>query len=213
MPAQGTKERLMRAAEIVFARDGIHAARLRDIYALAEQRNPSALHYHFGSRMGLVEAIMLRHQDVIDAEMAPRLDALERRAEISVRDIIEVPCRLIATRLETPSGRDFLRIIPQLMHTLGIGVRVGTPSPITAQSRRVLHLLEDRLSHLPASVRRERLVVFTLMISSIFANRAQLVASGAAPSIEAQMFVSHATDVISGALCAPHTTDPVPPAE
>lgn len=203
----------MRAAEIVFARDGIHAARLRDINALAGQRNPSALHYHFGSRMGLVEAIMLRHQDVIDVEMAARLDALERRAEISVREIVEVPCRLMATRLETPSGRDFLRVIPQLMHALGINVRTGTPGPITVQNQRVLGLLDERLSHLPASVRRERLVVFILMISSIFANRAQLVASGAVPSLEPQAFVAHAADVISGALCAPHTSGPARPAE
>ena len=202
-----TKERMMRAGEIVFARDGIHAARLGEINELAGQRNSSALHYHFGSRMGLVEAIMLRHQEVIDAGITTGLDLLEARPEVSIRDIVEIPCRFLATQLETPSGRDFLRIVPQLMHTLGIGVRLGTPRPITAQSQRVLRLLDDQLSHLPASVRRERLVVYILMISSLFANQAQLIASGAAPSLEGPRFVSHAADVISSALCAPDTSE------
>ena len=97
-----TRERLLRAAEIVFARDGIHAARVRDIHKLARQRNPSALHYHFGSRLGLVEAIMLRHQDVIDAEYAAKLDALEARGDFSVRDVVAIAVRPIAARLDTP---------------------------------------------------------------------------------------------------------------
>ena len=201
-----TRERLLRAAEIVFARDGIHAARVRDINKLARQRNPSALHYHFGSRLGLVEAIMLRHQDVIDAEYAEKLDALEARGDFSLRDVVEVAVRPIAARLETPSGRDFLRIIPQLAHALGASLRKGAPSPVTAQSRRILRLLDERLSHLPEEVRRERLVVFVLMIGNIAANRAQLIAAGRTPALGTPRFVQHFIDVIDSALRAPDTT-------
>lgn len=196
----------MRAAEIVFARDGIEAARVRDINELAGQRNSSALHYHFGSRLGLVEAIMLQHQDAVDAELAASLDALEAKGDSSVREILELAIRFEATQLETDSGRDFLRIVPQLMHTLGASLRRGHPAPVTAQGRRILQLLEARLSHLPEAVRRERLVVYILMISSIFANRAQLIASGVVPALDTPRFVTHFVDVLDGALCAPDTT-------
>ncbi len=61
-----TKDRLLDAAQRLFARDGVQGARIREINELAGQRNPSALHYHFGSRMAVVEAILLRYQSAID---------------------------------------------------------------------------------------------------------------------------------------------------
>lgn len=72
-----TKELLLDAAEQLFARYGIHGTRVREINEMAGQRNPSALHYHFGSRGGLVTAIMLRHQSEIDKIVERRLDELE----------------------------------------------------------------------------------------------------------------------------------------
>src|SRR5690349_12666771 len=84
-----TKQRLLRAGEQLFARDGIYRARIRDINALAGQRNSSALHYHFGSRDGLANAIMFGHQAEIDAEVERGLDALEAEGEEpSARDVL-----------------------------------------------------------------------------------------------------------------------------
>ena len=117
-----------------------------------------------------------------------------------------IAVRPIAARLETPSGRDFLRIIPQLAHALGASLRKGAPSPATAQARRILRLLDERLSYLPEDVRRERLVVFVLMISNIAANRAQLIAAGRTPRLDTPRFVQHFIDVIDSALRAPDTT-------
>ena len=52
-----TKDRLLDAAQRLFARDGVQGARIRQINDLAGQLNPSALHYHFGSRMAVLEAL------------------------------------------------------------------------------------------------------------------------------------------------------------
>ena len=71
-----TRARLLRAGERLFAEHGIHQVRLREINALAGQRNSSALHYHFGSREGLVEAILSEHQNAMDGDVRPALDAL-----------------------------------------------------------------------------------------------------------------------------------------
>jgi 1-hydroxy-2-naphthoate dioxygenase len=71
-----TRARLLRAGERLFAELGIHQVRLREINALAGQRNSSALHYHFGSREGLVEAILSEHQTAMDHDVRPALDAL-----------------------------------------------------------------------------------------------------------------------------------------
>ena len=78
MTERSTKDRLLDAAQRLFARDGVHGARIRDINALAGQRNPSALHYHFGSREALLEAILARYQRDVDINVAAALDRLER---------------------------------------------------------------------------------------------------------------------------------------
>ena len=52
-----TREKLLRAAEYLFARQGLDVP-IRDIHAPPRQRNASALHYHFGGKRELVLAIL-----------------------------------------------------------------------------------------------------------------------------------------------------------
>lgn len=52
-----TRERLIITAERLFAEEGIDSVSLRSINQEAQQKNVSALHYHFGSREALIQAI------------------------------------------------------------------------------------------------------------------------------------------------------------
>ncbi|WP_331446155.1 helix-turn-helix domain-containing protein [Streptomyces xanthochromogenes] len=74
-----TREKLIRAAEEVFAAQGVDGAQLRDIVKLAGQSNPSAVQYHFGSRAGLLDAVMTgrqrRTEGVLEALLAERVQA------------------------------------------------------------------------------------------------------------------------------------------
>ena len=65
--ATATRERMVDAATKLFARRGIHSVTTRELNEAAGQRNASALHYHFGSREGLLREILARHQSRIDA--------------------------------------------------------------------------------------------------------------------------------------------------
>ncbi|WP_340317597.1 TetR/AcrR family transcriptional regulator [Rhizorhabdus argentea] len=53
-----TKEAMIVAAERRFALHGLEGVSLRQIALDAHQRNESAAHYHFGSREGLIRAIL-----------------------------------------------------------------------------------------------------------------------------------------------------------
>ena len=55
-----TREKLIRAAEYLFARHGFDVP-IRDIQDRAGQRNATALQYHFGGKRELVWAIIERH--------------------------------------------------------------------------------------------------------------------------------------------------------
>lgn len=208
-----TKQRLRLAGERLFAREGIHRVRLREINELAGQRNPSALHYHFGSRDGLVNAILLAHQAAMDEALKPRLDEMESGATPNgIREIVQATVGPLAAELKSESGRDFLRIIPQVLDTVSLNVRGGAPPPGAGsiQPGRTLALLDRRIEHLPEGLRRERLVAYVLILTSLMAERAQLVESGVATSLDHEQFVTHVTDVLTSVLGGPSTVTPYP---
>ena len=113
-----TKDQLIRAGEKLFARHGVHAVTVRELNEVAGQRNASALHYHFGSREGLLRAIVERHQARVDVERARRLEALD--GEPDVRTLVELVLAPLAEELRSASGRDYLRIVPQLLDMPGL---------------------------------------------------------------------------------------------
>ena len=53
-----TKMGLLLAAERLFATQGIAATTIRQINTEAGQKNSSAIHYHFGSRDAILDAII-----------------------------------------------------------------------------------------------------------------------------------------------------------
>ena len=198
-----TKEELLDAAEQLFARDGIHGARIREINALAGQRNPSALHYHFGSRRGLVEAIMLRHQSEIDKVVERRLDDLEAAGTAEVDEIIAAVIEPTLARLRTASGRAWARILPQILGTLSENVRRGIVEPSTPQSHRILQLLKARMAHLPEAMQRERLVDYILVLSALVAERAHELDSTRRPTLSNAQFARHLVGVLVAVVNAP----------
>lgn len=87
--SEDTRRRLMEAGERLFGERGIYGVTLKEINAAAGQRNESALHYHFGSRAGLVSAILKNRVAMIDDRRLEALEQLERRGGIySVREVL-----------------------------------------------------------------------------------------------------------------------------
>ncbi len=199
-----TKVRLVRAGEQVFARDGIHGARIRDINELAGQRNSSALHYPFGSRLGLVSAILYGHQADIDTVVEARLDALPASDDgPSVHDVVAAVVTPMVAKLSTESGLDWARIVPQMMPIVSANLRRGLLRPTTPQSDRVVALLNARLIHLDEVIRRERLVDYSIILTALIAERAHVLARDEEPALDEARFTAHLVDLLSNALTAP----------
>lgn len=204
----------MRAGEHLFARQGIDGTRIGDINQLAGQRNPSAVHYHFDSKQGLVRAILRRHQEIVEIEASRKLDELALRGtEPSARDLIEAMVRPLCRELETSSGRDFLRIVPPFLEQLDPNLRRGVAHPVTFQSGRLLGLLETRLGRLPEAVRRERLVAYALVLTNILSERARQLENGEPAPLDAEQFVTHVLDVTEAVVTAPSHIEAMEEAE
>jgi AcrR family transcriptional regulator len=65
-----TKNKILDAAEILFADTGFNGTSLREITSTAGV-NLAAVNYHFGSKKELIKAVMSRYMD----ELAPRLES------------------------------------------------------------------------------------------------------------------------------------------
>ncbi len=96
-----TKQRLIEAAEALFADEGFDRVSVRDITNKAGA-NVAAVNYHFGSREGLVAVVMARYINPVTEERLARLDALERRTggkPLAVEEILEAFIRPFTTQI------------------------------------------------------------------------------------------------------------------
>ena len=88
------KQRLLAAAEQLFAEKGFESVAVRDVTQLAKA-NVAAVNYHFGSRDGLVALVIARHLAPLNQERLEWLDVLERKAPGKVVPIEEIIHALI----------------------------------------------------------------------------------------------------------------------
>jgi len=74
-----TKDRILGAAEELFAQHGFAGTSLREVTSRADV-NIAAVNYHFGSKDNLINEVFRRRMDVMSAQ---RLDALRDAVECS----------------------------------------------------------------------------------------------------------------------------------
>ena len=72
-----TKLELMYAAEILFGQKGIKNTSHRDIINITNQKNISAISYHFQDLQGLVRALLEFRMSIVDADREEILRELE----------------------------------------------------------------------------------------------------------------------------------------
>lgn len=116
MQPSDTKQRLLDAAEQLFARHGYHCTSLRKVTNEAGV-NLAAVSYHFGSKEALVEAIFERRLQPLNEERFARLAAVEATAagegrrpsvEEVLRAFVEPTLRF---RDSAPGARYFMHLI------------------------------------------------------------------------------------------------------
>jgi AcrR family transcriptional regulator len=115
-PSAQTRKRILDTAERLFGERGVAAVSLRDINRAAGI-SQGVLHYHFGGRDALVEAILERALPAINAERRRMYEALVAAGKPpAARDVMEILCLPLARLAigRQPAGRRFLRCLGRL---------------------------------------------------------------------------------------------------
>lgn len=119
-----TRERLLDAAERLFAEQGVARTSLRQLTAEAGA-NLAAVHYHFGSKLELVRAVFERRLDPLNAERLQRLAAAQAAAgdgPVPLREIL-VAFLEPALRFGQGPGSAFFTMIARAHVTPDPGMR------------------------------------------------------------------------------------------
>jgi AcrR family transcriptional regulator len=104
--AQLAMNKLMDAAERLYAEHGFAGVSIRQISDAAGQRNKSVVQYHFSNRDELIKAIIARHVAPVDQTRMTMVAALLDQPEVSLRDRVScsvLPSVLHYIDLGTPS--------------------------------------------------------------------------------------------------------------
>jgi len=110
-----TRDRIIVAAEELFARTGVARTSLRAITALARV-NLAAVNYHFGSKEGLVEEVYRRRLEPLNRARLANLEKLEkRRRKPTLEEILEAFMSPVASLARDPAqgGPTVMRLLGQ----------------------------------------------------------------------------------------------------
>ena len=190
-----TQERILREAERLFAKEGFDRVTLRQIARASDQRNVAAVQYHFGSKEGLLSSIVDRHRGEIDDRRRDLLE--EREAEgrgEELAALIEILVTPLASKLDDPSGRAYLRIQAQ-------GLSNDTMRPAT---RTVVDRIGESLESLDEGARDPFRGGFALiLLFHALADRARQEESGCAKRADRGAFVTSLSRSLEGLFRAP----------
>jgi AcrR family transcriptional regulator len=192
------RDRLVSAAETLFAGAGIDAVSLREINAAAGAGNASAIQYHFGDRAGLVRAVIAKHHSKVESRRHALLDQLEADGRSGdLRALAGALVRPLAAELDDPDGGPgYLQILADLANRprpVLNPANVEDPADSTFRWRK---LVEPLLA--PEAVRLHRRFVAIRFTMTELARRARDAHKSDTP-----FFVSHLIDLVAALLAAP----------
>jgi len=196
---------LILAAERLFAERGIEGVALRQVNQAANQKNMSAAHYHFGSRDGLVNAVLQYRLPELDAR---RRELLGRNVAVKdIRFYLEAfIAPLVAELQPRDEGNHFIRFMQQYERFRGSYdfVRELTPASVEIYAG-----LEGLVRYLPQEISRLRIGYMINMIHSVLATAEERLATGEVLFGDVELIASNLIDMIAASLTAPLSADTI----
>lgn len=203
VPEASARDQMIAAAERVAVERGLGAMSLREVQLASGQRNKSAAQYHFGSREGLIEAVVAARMGPVNERRLALLAQLDPRA--AAEPVDRLVAALVVPLAEHTVGRPGSR----WARFLAQGMTDPALSAVVRRTFEGLSYLEVRsrlvevLEHLPEDRRGRRVNhAAGLMILSLATAESQLDATGW-PGLPVPDLVADLVAMCVGVLTAP----------
>ena len=203
--SEATKHALMRAAEKLVAEGGMENLSIREIVAVAKQKNESALQYHFKNLTGLLDAIHTERSEQVQAKRAANLAAvLKISSDPSLRQLcllmVEPTFQLARADIE------FRRYVKAFGHELAISDSspleiVSTKGGGGESGQETGVLLRKVLPHLDEDDYRRRMEAAIRLCSASMHHQAKQ--KNAFRGDQSDLFLNNLVDALVGLLSTP----------
>lgn len=198
----GTRARLITAAEKLFAERGIDGVSLREINRASGARNAVAVQYHFEGRSGVVRAIIAKHRPTVEAARHALLDEYEQAGEDDLWALAGCLVRPLATKLADPDGGpEYLRIHAELVNSTTSPDRWTEPATDAVDSIQRWRTLVGPFLGEDAERLHRRFTAIRFAAAEI-GRRATYGARQ-----DDRLFVSHLNDLVTALLLAPSSAE------
>lgn len=165
-----TRQRIKRTARRLFALHGVDAVSVRDVIAEAGQKNASALNYYFGSKEGLIKALVGDALAIAHGRWAEALDAAEAAGgPRAIREVVEI---LVLRGLPPNAGEGdeaSARFLAMLLQTRRDLVADAAASRGLSAYDRALRHIKRLMPPMPESARDQRLLFYFWASTSVLA--------------------------------------------
>lgn len=202
-----TRELLLRAAERLFAEQGIARTSTRQITAEAGISR-DAVHYHFGSKTGLVLAIVDSRTDELRADLERLFAVNVPDRDVTVRDIARAMVAAAAEMADHETGQYYHPFLVALMNDPEYRHLVS--SRATPESDAVVARLTPLTPHISAAERLFR--VASAMTLIIFSTRTGSLVKWVASQVETTpsalmtMLTDTVANILAGGVVAENET-------
>jgi AcrR family transcriptional regulator len=201
-----TRDVLLDAAARLFAERGIDNVSIAEIVRTANQRNASAVHYHFGNRDGLLAAVLARH---VPAIADRRHELLQQARSRPARDVRSAAIAIVrpVTEFAQRGWREwaYLQIGSELTGAIERAAPEIRDLMKQTAGYAAWELLRQRCPKVPADLWRVRREICVVFIGRAAADRARTLDGGGRQGILSDdRFVDNLIDMVIGAMTAPH---------
>ncbi len=204
-----TRNRLLEAAEALFADHGFKGVSLRTINERAGARNTSAAHYHFGSKGELIRAVFARRMDALNGARMQLLDAAEAALPpgrdllvAAIRAIVQPTAALLTDA--SGAGRNYVHLMVRAANDPAIGPPLLRTPSYQDVARRFFAIATRALPDVPPPV-----VVFRMRLGLALGihalgdiDRFLRQPDGSIDAGTLDLFVDHLIDYLVGGLTA-----------
>jgi AcrR family transcriptional regulator len=188
-----TRQRLVDAAAREFAENGVHTASLLEVTRQAGQRNRGARHYHYGTREGLLVAV-LEEQVQFLAQRERELLAAARERPGDLASAVEAFVRpSVELADQGPKGRCYLMILCELVEDDPDATHRDVRDALErAGGYEAFELFEERMPAMPDHLRAEPMSLATSFILRAGADRARAAErdTPSRPQLPAEEFIA-----------------------